>query len=71
MLFFPDGFDKPSQNRVVKYTMLEYFNHQVTNQIPGFYKGESYADYQIFIKSQEFSQKCNEIRTLLIKLNGK
>ena len=67
--FFPDGFDKPYQERVVKYTMLEYFNHQVTNYIPGFYRDDT--DYKIIIKSPEFSKKCNEIRTLLIKLNEK
>ncbi len=67
--YFPDGFDKPYQDKVVKYTMLEYFDHQVTNYIPGFHKDDT--DYQIIIRSPEFSKKCNEIRTLLIKLNGK
>ncbi len=53
--------------KLVKQSMLELFNHQVTVVIPSIASSE----IQTIIKSPDFAQKCSEIRILLIKLSKK
>jgi len=68
------AFDEGTQQnrKPVKFSLVEYFNHQLsyTSYNPDTNILHA-SEYQMFIKSSEFLQKCGEIRSLLIKLGGK
>jgi hypothetical protein len=54
---------------IVEFTIIEYFNQSIHRILE--WKFNCTPDYQVFIKFPDFSQKCNEVRRLLIKLSGK
>jgi len=61
-------FDKEGVTKTVKYTMIEYFNHQITHYIPNY---DRYCrEFTEFIDSTEYDEKCIEIQQLLTKLSN-
>lgn len=73
--------DKYGEWKHVKFSMVEYFNYQVTKFIPWECKclknhiNEStklqYQTYYNFVDSEEFSRQCKEIHKLLVALSKK